>query len=142
MRKIFGTILAATVALTLGACNADLRSNPADTNITFTIEAFHQTILDRVVPLINVTANIEGHVPLEIGREVPAMFRHTILSAMYPQAAEQVEVTAELVEPNPDVVLKCTWMAQTPAGRRYSRDSIGSEGESYAGAPVSCKYVA
>lgn len=142
MRKILLVTILAIVAQLMGACAADLRGNPVNTDITFTIEAFHQTTLDRVAPLINVTANIDGHAPLEIGRSVPAMFRYTILSAMYPQAANRVDVTAQLVEPNPNVVLRCTWTAQTPAGKRLSRDAAGSEGESYAGAPVSCRYTA
>lgn len=142
MRKILFVTLLAIVAPLMGACAADLRGNAINTDITFTIEAFHQTTMDRVVPLINVVATIDGYAPWEIGHEVPAMFRYTIPSAKFPQAAYRVDVTAQLVEPNPNVVLKCTWTAETPAGSRLSRDSAGGEGESFAGAPVSCKYVA
>jgi len=142
MRKILLVTILAIVAQLMGACATDLRGNRADTTVTFIIEAFHQTTLDRVAPLINVTANIEGFVPLEIGHEVPAIFREIISSAQYPQAANRIDVTAQLVTPDPNVILKCSWVAITPAGKRLSRDSAGGAGESAAGAPVTCKYVA
>lgn len=140
MRKILFVTILAVLAQLMGACATSPTSSRTD--VTFTIEAFHEVTMDRVVPLINVVANVDGYAPWEIGHEVSAMFRYTITSAKFPQAAYGIDVTAQLVEPNPDVVLKCTWTAQTPAGRRFSRDSAGGEGESYAGGPVTCKYIA
>jgi len=142
VRKILGTVLAAAVAVVLGACNADMRGNPINTDITFTIEAFHQVTLDSVVPMVDVMVSIPGYQPWLIAHNVPAPYRFTVYSSEYSQAANQTVINAKLVEPNADVVLKCTWSAQTPSGVRLSRDSAGGEGESYAGAPVRCQYTA
>lgn len=142
MRKVLVFAVLGVLAQLMGACNADLRGNPIDTNITFTIEAFHQTTLDPVVPMIDVMVSIPGYQPWLIARNVPAPYRFTIYSAEYPQAANEAVINAKLVEFNSDVVLRCTWSAQTPSGVRLSRDSTGGEGESHAGAPVRCAYAA
>lgn len=143
MRKILFVTVLAVLAQLMGACAAPFNSTEhRSTDVTFTIEAFHQTTHDRVVPLISTTVYIDGFMPWDAGTRVPAPYRFTVSSRDYPPAEFQVRITAQTVEPNPDVVLRCTWAAQTPAGQRLSRDSSGGEGESYAGAPVDCKYFA
>lgn len=136
------------MALLLGACNADLRGNPVNTNITFTIEAFHMTTLDPVVPMIDVWVEVPGHERWLNAHNVPAPYRFTVYSAEYPQAAKQVDIVAafaeteDYVDPQLNVALRCTWSAQTPSGVRLSRDSVGGEGESHPGSPLRCKYIA
>lgn len=142
MRKILLAIVVATAATLIGGCNADLRSNAINTDITFTVEAFHQTTLDPVVPLLNVMATIPGYADWIIGSETPAPFRYTVQSSKYSAASREVKVTAQLVNPDPNVVLRCSWFASTPSGVRLSGDSAGGEGESRAGAPVTCHYSA
>jgi hypothetical protein len=142
IRQILFLAVLGVLAQLMGACNADMRGNPINTDITFTIEAFHQVTLDPVVPLIDVVASIPGYQPWALARSAPAPHRFTIHSSEFSQAANQVVINAQLAEPNPDVVLRCTWFAQTPSGVRLSRDSAGGEGESYAGAPVRCEYKA
>lgn len=143
MRKIlFVTtviIILGVLATLLGACELPSNSN-GSTDVTFTVQAFNQKTLDPAVPLINATVFIDGFMPWDAGVRVPAPYKFTVSSRDYPQAEFGIRVVAQVVEPNPDVVLKCTWGAQTPAGARLSRDSSGGEGESYAGAPVDCKY--
>lgn len=145
MRKIlFVTtivVILGALAILLGACELPSNSN-SSTDVTFTVEAFHQTTRDPVAPLIDVTVFIDGFIPWNVGHHVSAPYKFTISSRDYPPVESEVKVVAQIVEPNPDVVLKCTWGAQTPAGIRLSRDSSGGEGESYAGAPVDCKYFA
>lgn len=142
MKKVLFATLVAVLALTAAGCNADLRGNAINTNITFTIEAFHQTTLDPVVPLIDVVAVIPGYAAWHVGDETYTPYQFTIRSTQYAAASRQVEITAQLVNPDPNVVLRCTWVAQTPSGVRLSRDSTGGEGESSSGAPVTCKYFA
>jgi hypothetical protein len=145
MRKIlFVTtvvVILGALAILLGACELPSNSN-SSTDVTFTIEAFHQKTGGSVTPLIDATVFIDGFMPWDAGVRVPAPYKFTVSSRDYPPAEFEVKVVAQIVEPNPDVVLKCTWGAQTPAGIRLSRDSSGGEGESYAGAPVDCKYFA
>ncbi len=142
LKRAVSGIVAVVLALLLGACNADLRGNPVNTDITFTVEAFNGTTLDVVVPMLDVMVSIPGHQPWLIAHNVPTPYRFTIYSAEYPQAARDASITAKLVDVNPDVVLRCAWYAQTPSGTRSSQDSEGGEGESSAGAPVTCTYTA
>jgi len=147
MRKVlFVTtvvVILGVLATLLGACTAPFNSTQrGSTDVTFTIEAFHQTTRGPVMPLIDATVFIDGFMPWDVGHHVSAPYKFTISSRDYPQAEFGIRVVAQVVEPNPDVVLKCTWGAQTPAGIRLSRDSSGGEGESYAGAPVDCTYFA
>jgi predicted secreted protein len=137
MKKALLAALVAVLALTAG-CKEPVRR---DTAVTFTIQAYGQLHGDRVVPLIDVVAMIPGYAPWRIGDGVPAPWQGTITSSKYPPAEFEINLVAQLVEPNPDVILKCTWSALTPAGQRLSSDSTGGEGESL-GAPVTCKYFA
>jgi hypothetical protein len=141
MKKLFLALFAFVAALSATACREG-EIDTVHTEITFTINAYHQLTLDPVVPLIDITADIPGFASRTISDNVPAPARFTINSAQYPSASKQVYVVAQLVEPNPDVVLKCTWTAETPGGTRLSRDSSGGEGESYAGGAVECSYKA
>jgi hypothetical protein len=139
MKKLlFVTVLAVAAQLT-GACDVPDQSF---TRVTFTINAFHQTTLDPVVPLIDVTATVPGYATWEVADDTSAPYQFTINSLDYTEASESVDITAQPAEPNPDVVLRCTWVASTPAGVRLSRDSTGGEGESHAGQPVNCSYKA
>lgn len=141
IKQILFLAVLAVLAQLMGACGVDMRSNPINTDITFTIEAFNQTTLDPAVPLIDVVASIPGYYPWTLARSAPAPHQFTIHSSEFSRAANEVVINAQLVEPNANVVLKCTWSAQTPSGVRLSRD-LGGEGESYAGAPVRCAYQA
>ena len=142
MRKILLVTTLLVVAQLTAACNADLRSNAYPTSITFTVEGFHQTTLDTVSPLVDVILTVPGHAPELVADDVPVPYRHTVTSSEYSQVQYDAQVTAKLVEPNDNVILRCSWSAQTPFGRRLSRDASDSEGESYAGAPVTCHYAA
>lgn len=142
MRKVLFAVTLTVLAQLMGACNADLRGNAINTDVTFTVQAFHATTLDPVVPMIEVMATIPGHEPWLMAENVPAPHRFTVYSRDYPQAIYQIDITATLITPNPDVVLRCSWSAQTPSGVRLSRESADGEGESYAGQDVHCKYQA
>jgi len=142
MRKLPFLTALAVVAPLMGACAPPGGNRGSGTSITFTIDAYHQTDLDKVVPRLNVVANVDGYVPWNAGHDVPAPYRFTVDSADYPQAKFKINVVAQQIEPSPNVILTCTWSAKTPAGTRLSRDSSGGEGESHAGGPVNCKYFA
>lgn len=139
MKKVLLATLVAVLALTAGCKEQPDRH---DTAVTFTIQAYNQLHGDRVVPMIDVIATIDGFAPWRIGADTPAPWRGTITSNKYPAAEYEINIIAQLVDPNPDVILTCTWTAETPAGQRLSRDSTGGEGESAPGAPVTCKYFA
>lgn len=142
MKKLATLLALIIVVQTLTGCRdvmpQAVRSNTA---VTFTILAVTQPAGDRAVPLISITATIPGFAPLMFN-PTPAPYRFAFDSVVYPAAARQIDVVATLIDPNPNVVLTCTWAAMTPAGERLSRDSVGGEGESELGGPVFCRYVA
>lgn len=135
--------LAAVLALATSACNADLTANDNvnRTVITFTIQAYDEVTLDNVVPLLDVDIMIPGHDTISY-RQMPAPVQFPVEALRYPQAAYNVHVAAVTTDPAPNVVLKCSWTAQTATGTRNSIRDGDSEGESGHGGPVFCRYHA